>query len=160
MKNTSYILGIVLPAALITFASGCNPSGDREAVSSEKAIDKQIEEVQASASDAADELSAYTYEQKQAFVSTMEAQLEEMENSLEEISESIANSSRAVKAEAEPKLTALKVKMEVLENQLESVKASGSSTWDTVKRSTGETYDDLKDSFNDLRQWLSDKLDT
>ena len=159
MKNTSYISGVVLFAALATLAAGCKPSSDDADARSANAIDNQLEEVRTSAKDAASDLSAYTYTQKEQFVSSMEAQLVKMENSLEKLSASIADSSVAVKAEAEPKLAALRVRMAALEKQLESVKRADASTWEMVKTTTGQAYDDLKESFNDTRQWLSDKLD-
>lgn len=158
MKTTSTLSRFVLFAALGVFVAGCKPAPDTTEAQSANAIDKQLADVKTSAADTADALSAYTYAQKKEFIATMEAQLVEMEDSLDELSDRISQSSLAIRAEAEPKLAALRVRKESLEKQLEVVRDAESSTWDVVKTSTGEAYNDLKSGFNDMRQWLSNKM--
>jgi uncharacterized protein (DUF885 family) len=158
MKNSSYICRIGLLAALGAFLIGCKPSGDPAETTSAEAIDKQLAEVQNTADDASSDLSAYTYAQKQEYVAVMEAQLAEMKSSIDELSASIAKASVAVRTEAEPKLAALRLRQESLEKQLGVIKGADSSTWERVKRTTSNAYDDLKTGFNDMRQWLSEKV--
>ena len=158
MKYTSYLSRIALLAALGAFAAGCKPAGDRAEVTSAKAIDKQLEEVQTAAAGATTDLASFTYAQKQEFAANMEAQLAEMKSSLDELSASIAKSSAAVRAEAAPKLAALRAKQESLEKQLEVIKGAEPSTWEKVKTTTAHAYDDLKTGFNDMREWLSEKV--
>ncbi|MGC9451367.1 MAG: hypothetical protein ACP5I4_07965 [Oceanipulchritudo sp.] len=158
MKHTSYLTRIALLAALGAFAAGCKPSGEQTEVTSAKAIDKQLEAVQKEGADAATDLSAYSYAQKQEFVADMEAQLAAMESSIDELTASITKASVAVQTEASPKLAAIRAKQESLEKQLDVIRDADASTWDLVKQTTSQTYEDLKSSFNDMRQWLGDKV--
>ena len=45
-----------------------------------------------------------------------------------------------------------------LGKQLDEVKNASESTWDSVKAGSKKAYDELKDSFQQSRQWLSDKV--
>ena len=65
---------------------------------------------------------------------------------------------RAVKAEAKPKLQALREKADQLGKQLDEVKNATESTWDSVKSGTRKAYDALKEGFQQSRQWVSDKI--
>ncbi len=67
-------------------------------------------------------------------------------------------SSDAVKAEAQPKLQALRDQTAKMNKQLDEVKNSTESTWESVKSGAGKAYDALKDGFQQSRQWVSDKI--
>ncbi len=77
---------------------------------------------------------------------------------VDQLDAKIENSSDAVKADAKPKLQALREKSDALGKQLDEVKNASESTWDTVKIKTQQAYDALKDGFQQSRQWLSDKI--
>ena len=57
----------------------------------------------------------YTYAQKTEFVETMQAQLAEINRDLDQLAAKIEKSSDAVKAEAKPKLQALRDQMAQIE---------------------------------------------
>lgn len=129
----------------------CQPSAD-------STTEQQLDQIQADATDASNDLYNYTYEQKAEFVASMENKLAELDHNLDELSASINNSSTAVKAEATPRLLALRAQHKQLKEQLDSVSNATPSTWDSVKRSTGNAYDELKEGFQKSRQWLSEKI--
>ena len=45
-----------------------------------------------------------------------------------------------------------------LKKQLDEAKSATESTWDSVKAASKKGYNELKDGFNQARQWVSDKI--
>jgi ElaB/YqjD/DUF883 family membrane-anchored ribosome-binding protein len=77
---------------------------------------------------------------------------------LDQLAAKIEKSSDAAKAEAKPKLQALREKADQLGKQLDEAKNATESTWDSVKAGSKKAYNELKDGFNQARQWVSDKI--
>ena len=75
----------------------------------------------------------YTFAQKAEFVKAMQAQLDALNKDLDQLSAKIDSSSDAVKAEAKPKLQALRDQAAQLNKQLDDAKNATESTWDSVK---------------------------
>ncbi len=100
----------------------------------------------------------YAFAQKAEFVAGMKQQLAALNRSLDELGEKIEKSSSAAKAEAQPKLAALREEAAALHKQLEAVESSSVTTWDGVKADTQKAYGKLKDGFATARQWVSDKI--
>ena len=59
----------------------------------------------------------------------------------------------AVKAEAKPKLQALRDQAAQLNKQLDEARNATESTWDSVKNGFQKAYEATKDGFNQARQW-------
>src|SRR5260370_39572017 len=131
------------------FAAGC----DKEATTSQ-----QIDKVQAETKQAAQDMKDYPYAQKSAFVETMQAQLAALNKDLDQLSAKVEKSSHAAKAEAKPKLQALRDQADKLNQQLDKAKNATESTWDDVKSGTKKAYNELADGFQQARQWVSDKI--
>jgi hypothetical protein len=77
---------------------------------------------------------------------------------LAQLTNSIDKAGPAVKVEAEPKLQALRTKADLLAKELENVKKSTESTWDSVKSTTSKAYDDLIAGFHEAQAWVSNKI--
>jgi ElaB/YqjD/DUF883 family membrane-anchored ribosome-binding protein len=88
----------------------------------------------------------------------MQGQLDALNKDLDELSAKIDSSSDAVKAEAKPKLQALRDQAAQLNKQLDDAKNATESTWDSVKAGFTKAYDATKNGFNEARQWVSDKI--
>ena len=146
MKNRTLLFAILAAAA---FAVGCNK---------EQTTSQQIDKVQAETKQAAQDMKDYTFAQKAEFVKTMQAQLDALNKDLDQLSAKIDSSSDAVKAEAKPKLQALRDQVAKLNTQLDDAKNATESTWDSVKSGFQKAYDSTKDGFNQARQWVSDKI--
>jgi cytochrome c556 len=146
MKNRTLVTALLSAAAL---AAGCNK---------EPTTSQQIDKVQTEAKQAAQDMKDFTYAQKSAFVETMQAQLDALNKDLDQLSAKIDKSSDAAKAEAKPKLQALRDQANKLNQQLDKAKDATESTWDDVKAGTKKAFGDLKDGFNQARQWVSDKI--
>jgi chromosome segregation ATPase len=146
MKNKTLVITLLSIAAV---AVGCNK---------EQSTSQQMDKVQTETKQAAQDMKDYTFAQKDEFVKTMQGQLDALNKDLDELSAKIDSSSDAVKAEAKPKLQALRDQAAQLNKQLDDAKNATESTWDSVKAGFSKAYDATKDGFNQARQWLSDKI--
>ncbi len=146
MKHKHFVIGLLAASA---FAAGC----DKEPTTSQ-----QIDKVQTETKQAAQDMKDYTYAQKTEFVEKMQTQLAALNHDLDQLSDKVEKSSDAAKAEAKPKLQALRVQADKLSQELDNAKNATESTWDSVKAGTRKAYDELKDGFQQARQWVSDKI--
>ncbi len=133
----------------VAFTVGCNK---------ETATSQQIDKVQAKTEEVAQNMKDYSYAQKDQFVEFMQGQLKALNHDVDELAAKIEKSSDAVKAEAKPKLQALRDQTAQLNKQLDGARNATESTWDSVKDGFKKAYDSSKDGFNQARQWVSDKI--
>jgi ElaB/YqjD/DUF883 family membrane-anchored ribosome-binding protein len=131
------------------FTMGCNKEGTTT---------QQFDKVQAKTAEAAQDMKEYTYAQKAEFTAAMQKQLNGINKDLDELAAKIEKSGDTAKAEAKPKLQALREKADQLGKQLEEAKNATESSWDSVKAGSRKAYAELKDGFNQARQWASDKI--
>ena len=146
MKNKTLIITLLSIAA---FAVGCKK---------EQTTSQQLENVKVETKQAAQDMKDYTFAQKAEFVAAMQSQLDALNKDIDQLSAKIDSSSDAVKAEAKPKLQALRDQAAQLNKQLDDAKNATESTWDSVKAGFTKAYDATKDGFNQARQWVSDKI--
>jgi len=146
MKNKTWAITVLSIAA---FAVGC----DKQQTTSQ-----QMETVKTETKQAAQDMKDYTFAQKAEFVAAMQVQLDALNKDLDQLSAKIDSSSDAVKAEAKPKLQALRDQAAQLNKQLDDAKNATESTWDSVKAGFTKAYEATKDGFNQARQWVSDKI--
>ena len=142
MKNKTLLITLL---SVATFAVGCNK---------EKTTKQQLEAVKAETKQAAQDMKDYTFAQKAEFVKAMQSQLDALNQNLDQLSTKIESSSDAVKAEAKPKLQALRDQAAQLNKQLDDARNATDSTWDSIKKA----YEATKDGFNQARQWVSEKI--
>lgn len=131
------------------FAAGC---------STDETASQKVDKAKTETKDAAQNMKDYTYAQKSEFVQKMQNQLNALNQDLEKLNAKIRSSSDTVKAEAQPKLQALRDQAGQLSVQLDNVKNATASTWDSVKDGSRKAYNSLADAFQQARQWLSDKI--
>ncbi len=146
MNNQTFLFTFLSIAAL---GAGCGK---------EQTASQQMDKVQTETKQAAQDMKDYTFAQKAEFVTAMQVQIDALNKDLEQLSTKIDKSSDAVKAEAKPKLQALRDQVAQLNQQLEKAKVATESTWDEVKSGFQKAYDSTKDGFNQARQWVSDKI--
>jgi chromosome segregation ATPase len=144
--NKTWLITFLSAAA---FAVGCEK---------EQTTSQQMENVKTETKQAAQDMKDYTFAQKAEFVKAMQAQLTALNEDLDKLSAKIDGSSDAVKAEAKPKLQVLRDQAAKLNQQLVDAQNATESTWDDVKAGSQKVFDSLKDSFNQTRQWVSDKI--
>ena len=148
MKSTSLVITFMTIAA---FAIGCKPSED---TSTSQQLDKAKTETKADAQ----EMKDYAYAQRAEFVAKMQVKLDDLNKNIDALSVKIENSSDSVKAEAKPKLQALRDHATQLNKQIDGARNATESTWDSVKTTSATAYNALKDDFQQARQWASDKI--
>jgi hypothetical protein len=140
---------ILTLTSLALVAIGCN----QEPTTSQK-----IEKIKSEATDTAKELKDYTFAQKSEFVDKMQSQVSAMNAELDNLSAKVEASNDKAKIEAKPKLEALRAQVENLKKQLEEAKGAKESGWETVKDGFKKGYGELKEGFQQARQWTSDKI--
>ena len=126
---------IILLAAAATLAVGCDQSKQSSTEQPESTA-KQFDQVKTETKEAAQTMKDYAYAQKTEFVEQMQAQLDALNRDLDQLSAKIEKSSDAVKAEAKPRLQALRDQAAKLNQQLDKAKSATESTWDDVKAGT------------------------
>jgi hypothetical protein len=146
MKHKTILLTFLTVTA---FTVGC----DKPATTSQ-----QLDKVQKETTEVAQEMKDYTYAQKAEFTEEMRSQLAAINKELDQLAVKVESSSDSAKAEAKPKLLALRGKADQLNKQLDEIRNATESTWDSVKTTSRKAYNDLKDGFNQSRQWVSDKI--
>jgi len=146
MKHKTLLFAILTAGALTV---GC----DKAETTSQK-----LDKVQEKTAVAAQDMKDYTFAQKAEFTAQMQSQLAEINKELDQLAARIEKSSDAAKAEAKPKLQILREQAAKLNTQLDDVKSATESTWDSVKAGSKKAYNELKDGFNQARQWVSEKI--
>ena len=96
MKNKNMLLTLLSAA---TLAAGCDKG---------QTTSQQIDKVQTETKQAAQDMKDYTFAQKDEFVKYMQGQLTALNLDLDKLSAKVDSSSDAVKADAKPKLQALR----------------------------------------------------
>jgi hypothetical protein len=146
MKHKTLIVTFLSATA---FAVGCNQEGTKS---------QQLAKAEAKTEATAQDVKDYSYAQKAEYTEKMQGQLTEINRDLDALAARIEKSNDAAKAEAKPKLEALRWKAKEFSKQLDRAKAATEPTWDNVKAGSKRAYEDLKDDFKLARVWVSDKI--
>jgi len=154
MKNILFVTSLLAVALTL----GCKPAAEKPSAQTPETTSQQLEKAQTATKEAAQQIRNYTFEQKDEFVTAMQAQLADLNRSLDELSTKIENSSEAVKAEAKPKLAALREKATQLNKQLGEVTGATQTTWNGIKADAENAYSALKEGVKQSRQAISDKI--
>src|SRR6185295_2768690 len=117
MKHHTLLITFLSAA---TFAIGCKPSDEKAAANRDTS--QQIDKVKQETKEAAQDMKDYAYAQKADFVEKMQAQLTEINRDLDQLAAKIEKSSEAAKAEAKPKLQALREQTAKLNKQLDEAR--------------------------------------
>ena len=110
MKNKALIITCFSAAAVLV---GCNK---------DQTTSQQLDNARAETKQAAQDMKDYTYAQKAAFVETMQTQLAALNHDLDQLTAKVESSSDTVKAEAKPKLQALRDQTAQLNKQLDDAR--------------------------------------
>jgi chromosome segregation ATPase len=155
MKSTQLALACL---ATLVLAVGCKPSSEPPATETRQATERQFDQVKQETKEAAQAMNDYAYAQKTEFVAGMQVQLAEINQELDQLAARIEKASDAVKTEATPKLQALREQVAKLNTHLDEAKGATESTWVDVKAGFNKGFGDLEDGFDQMRQWVSDKI--
>jgi len=101
----------------------------------------------------------YTYAQKKQFVNEMKKELDEIQKDLDKLSERVARSKGDTKESWEKRLNVVREELELTKAKIKDAENAKESGWEDVKNGFSKARDSLKKSFEDTRQWLSDKIE-
>jgi len=146
MKHKTFLVTVLSIAA---FAAGCDK---------DQSTTQQIDKIKTETKEAAQDMKDYTFAQKDEFAKSMQGQLTTLNQDLDKLAAKIDSSSDAIKAEAKPKLQALRDQAAQLNQQLAAVQNATESTWDSVKAGSKKAYAAMLNGFTEARQWASDKI--
>jgi cytochrome c556 len=160
MNSTTMIhkKSVITFLIVAAFAVGCKPAEEKSAAENREPTAAQFDKVQKETKEAAEDMKDYAYAQKAEFIEKMQNQLAEINRDLDQLSAKVEKSSDAAKAEAKPKLQALREQAAKLNKKVEEARSATESTWDDVKAGFKKGYSELKDGFQQARQWVSEKI--
>ena len=100
----------------------------------------------------------YSYAQQAQFVDETRKDLDTIHNELEQLTAKVEKFDGTAKADARTKLAAVKDKWTQAKKQLDLAESATESDWDQVQGGLRKAYRELKESFDTMRQWISDKI--
>jgi chromosome segregation ATPase len=139
---------------------GC-PSREEKAAGAEKPPKEaaaQRDKVRTETRKAAQAARDYAYAEKDDFVKAMKGELAEVQGEMDRLSAKVERSSGEAKADAKARLDTVREKWDRAKQQLERAENATESTWEDVKGGFRKLNDELKESFNQTRKWLGDKI--
>ena len=150
-----------LVVALITATLGCSTKKDEGPASEPEhaRTAEQREKAKVEAQEAKQALQDYAYAQKAEFIAQMKKDLAETEQELDRLSAKVDESTGAAKADAKLKLDAVREQCVQAKRKIDEAEAATETTWDEVKVSARRSYGEMKESFDETRQWVSDKIE-
>src|SRR5947209_10187520 len=152
MKPNSLLLTLLSAA---TLAVGCKPSAETSTTENRSETTAQLDKVKKETKEAAQEMKDYSYTEKSEFFEKMQSELAAINQDLDQLAAKIEKSNDAAKAEARPKVQALRDQAAKLNKQLDGAKSATASTWDDVKTGCKKGYGEFKEGFQKARQWVS-----
>ena len=98
----------------------------------------------------------YVYARKAEYVARMKADLQLMEAELNRMAAKVDGLQDADKRQA--RVDALRGRWAKAKHELELAEDATSETWDGVKTGFRQSYGELKDSVDETREWMSEKI--
>lgn len=157
MKHTILVMRLFLVAGV---AVGC-ASGDGESAAESKqpgTAAVQRDKATTATKEAAQAIQDYAYAQRAEFIDEMKEELSQIQVELDKLSAEIDRSSGVAKDDAKADLEALREKWTDAKKQLDQAESATESSWEDAQGRFKKSHNDLKDSLDKTRQWLSEKI--
>jgi uncharacterized coiled-coil protein SlyX len=158
MRHAILIMTFLIVAGL---AAGCTPTEGNAAegpIQVEPASPER-DKVKTETKEAVQAIQDYTYAQKAEFVAETQKELAEFQTALDRLAARVDRSRGEAKADAKIRLDAVRENWARAKTQLGQAESATEATWNDVKRGLQKSRDELKESFENSRQWLSDKIE-
>jgi hypothetical protein len=114
--------------------------------------------VPATSTTSAQDTYTYTYAQKVEFETNMKTKLDKLNADIAELAAKIDKATDQAKADAKPKLQALRDQAAKLGDMLGKAQVATAASWDAVKADFKAGFADLEVGVTDARKWLSEKI--
>lgn len=154
---TKHIILLITAVLLFCSIAGCDWFSGKS--NAEKSLDELQTELVEAKEKQAKALSDYTYAQKKQFVSAMKKELSDIQAEIDQLSEKVAKSKSSAKQNAQKKIDSLREELELTKVKIEEAQNTTESGWEDVKNGFAQANNNLKKSFENTRQWLSDKIE-
>jgi hypothetical protein len=156
-----YTILIVTFLIVLGCAAGCTPTEGNaaEGTIQVEPVPKQRDKIDAKTKEAVQAIQDYTYAQKAEFVAKTRKELTEIQTELNRLAARVDRSKGAAKAEAKIRLNAVRENWARAKAELGQAESATEATWNDVKRGLQKSRDELRESFENSRQWLSDKIE-
>ena len=158
MRHTILMITFLLAAGL---AAGCTPTEGNAAEGPVEIepVSPERDKVKTETKEAVQAMQDYTYAQKTEFVAETQKELAELRTELDRLAARVDRSKGAAKADAKMRLDAVRETWARAKTQLDLAETATEATWNDVKRGLQKSRDELMESFENSRQWLSDKIE-
>lgn len=100
------------------------------------------------------------YSQKDEYISQMKKDLSERQTELEALAQRVDNSTGSSKVDAAVKLEEVRSKMATTRIKLDYAEKSNEEQWAETKKSFKDSYEDMKQTLSDTQKWIKDKIDS
>ena len=138
---------------MIVLLGGCSGTSKEEASSDKplKAINERVEDLNQNVSD-------YSYAQKEKFVKKMENELARLKKDIIALEEKAKKAGGSAKMEAKTRIQEIKNGTKELEKKINMMKDATEDMWDDIKVKFNESMDGVKDAIEKSRTWISEKI--
>jgi hypothetical protein len=156
MKYTVWLLVIGV------LATGCNQPRDKNSKPEAHELGTaaaQRDKALTASKVAAQSVRVYAYAERDEFIDAANRELSDIQTEMERLRRAIARSSGAARADAEAKLEVVSDKWAAARAELKRAEAATEASWDDVQIGYRTARSDLKRSFDNARQWLSDRIE-
>ena len=150
LMAVKYLKLLTMVVCTVFFAMGC----DKKQTAS-----PEIDKVQTETKQTSQGMKNYAFSEKAEFFKTMQDQFKAQRQNLDELSAKIDRFGHATKAEAKPKLQALRDQAAQFKQQLADARNATDSTWDDVQAGSKIAYTTLDNDVTKARQWASDNIE-
>jgi hypothetical protein len=140
--------------SVMVLAASCSSSSDDH----DKVPFEQSPKGQADSQQVAQDKKDYAFAQRAEYTKDMKMKIASMNADIDNLSARVEKGSDSVKADAKPKLQALRDEVAHLNEKLDAVPSATESTWNDVKSGFNKGYASLTDGIKSARQWVSDKI--
>lgn len=159
MKQRIRIIGFLVVGVL---ATSCNKPTDED---SKAQLDRpgtaatQREKAMTATKEAAQSVQVYAYAERDEFIDAANRELSDIQAEMERLHRVIARSSGTARADAEAKLELVSDRWAAAKAQVDRAEAATEDGWEDVQIRYRTARSDLKSSFDDARQWLSERIE-
>ena len=138
---------------MIVLLGGCSGTSKEEASSDKplKAINERVEDLNQNVSD-------YSYAQKEKFVKKMENELARLKKDIIALEEKAKKAGGSAKMEAKTRIQEIKDGTKELEKKVSMLKDATEDKWEDIKVKFNESMDDVKEAIEKSRTWISEKI--
>ena len=159
-KSMKHLVRIVLFLVIGVVSTGCNKSTEKDSkAQSDDSAAAQRERAMTATKEAAQSVQDYAYAQKGEFVAAAKRQLADIQAETARLGTAIDQSTGPARAAAEAKLEVVNEKLAAATAQLDRAQAAPEAAWQDVQNGYRTAHTDLRDSFDETREWLSKQIE-